>query len=172
MNGATLPPRAPLSHGSHSIDATVQVEKKKKPEVQAEDQTLALFQHHHVRPQFNIYSYPVLNLDFQEGPDKPTTVLHCLRNYILHRVRTMGLCPGQTIVRSGFRAKPVTWSTSRFTGGLEGNLEGDRCRSHAIVFLPPSYEKDKNTIYPGCLCAACIRLAPKQCARDSRPADR
>ena len=46
-------------------------------------------------------------------------------------------------------AKPVTVEHIKIHGAaLEGNLEGDAVDRDAIVFLPPSYEKDKNRHYP------------------------
>ena len=46
-------------------------------------------------------------------------------------------------------AKPVTVEHIKIHGAaLEGNLEGDAVDRDAIVFLPPSYEKDKRRHYP------------------------
>jgi len=46
-------------------------------------------------------------------------------------------------------AKPVTVERIKIHGAaLEGNLEGDAVDRDAIVFLPPSYEKDKKRHYP------------------------
>jgi pimeloyl-ACP methyl ester carboxylesterase len=46
-------------------------------------------------------------------------------------------------------AKPVTAEHIKIHGAaLEGNLEGDTVDRDAIVFLPPSYEKDKKRHYP------------------------
>ena len=46
-------------------------------------------------------------------------------------------------------AKSVTVEHIKIHGAaLEGNLEGDAVDRDAIVFLPPSYEKDKNRHYP------------------------
>jgi hypothetical protein len=46
-------------------------------------------------------------------------------------------------------AKPVTVEQIKIHGAaLEGNLEGDAVDRDAIVFLPPSYEKDKRRHYP------------------------
>jgi pimeloyl-ACP methyl ester carboxylesterase len=46
-------------------------------------------------------------------------------------------------------AKPVTVEHIKIHGAaLEGNLEGDAVDRDAFVFLPPSYEKDKNRRYP------------------------
>ena len=46
-------------------------------------------------------------------------------------------------------AKPVTVEHIRIHGAaLEGDLEGDAVDRDVIVFLPPSYEKDKNRYYP------------------------
>src|SRR5271166_3768512 len=46
-------------------------------------------------------------------------------------------------------AKPVTVEHIKIHGAaLEGNLEGDAVDRDAIVFLPPSYQKDKNRHYP------------------------
>ena len=46
-------------------------------------------------------------------------------------------------------AKPVTVEHIKVHGkALEGNLEGDAVDRDVIVFLPPSYEKDKHRRYP------------------------
>ncbi len=46
-------------------------------------------------------------------------------------------------------AKPVRVETVRIHGSrLEGNLEGNAVDREALVFLPPSYERDKNRRYP------------------------
>ena len=46
-------------------------------------------------------------------------------------------------------AKPVTVEHIKVHGeALEGNLEGDAVDRDVIVFLPPSYEKDKHRHYP------------------------
>jgi S-formylglutathione hydrolase FrmB len=46
-------------------------------------------------------------------------------------------------------AKPVTVEHIRIHGAaLEGNLEGDAVDRDVIVFLPPSYQKDKKHRYP------------------------
>jgi enterochelin esterase-like enzyme len=46
-------------------------------------------------------------------------------------------------------AKPVTVERIKIHGtALEGNLEGDAVDRDVIVFLPPSYEKDKHRRYP------------------------
>jgi enterochelin esterase-like enzyme len=46
-------------------------------------------------------------------------------------------------------AKPVTAEHIKIHGAsLEGNLEGDAVDRDAIVFLPPSYNKDRNRRYP------------------------
>jgi enterochelin esterase-like enzyme len=46
-------------------------------------------------------------------------------------------------------AKPVTVEHIKIHGAaLEGNLEGDAVDRDVIVFLPPSYEKEKNRRYP------------------------
>jgi enterochelin esterase-like enzyme len=46
-------------------------------------------------------------------------------------------------------AKPATVEHIKIHGAaLEGNLEGDAVDRDAIVFLPPSYEKDKKRHYP------------------------
>jgi len=46
-------------------------------------------------------------------------------------------------------AKPVTVDHIKIHGAaLEGNLEGDAVDRDAIVFLPPSYEKNKKRHYP------------------------
>lgn len=46
-------------------------------------------------------------------------------------------------------AKPVTVEHIKIHGtSLEGNLEGDAVDRDAIVFLPPSYRKDKKRRYP------------------------
>jgi enterochelin esterase-like enzyme len=57
---------------------------------------------------------------------------------------------GQTIVPQPVSdAKPVTVDHIKIHGkSLEGNLEGDAVDRDAIVFLPPSYEKEKKRRYP------------------------
>ena len=46
-------------------------------------------------------------------------------------------------------AKPVTAERIKIHGtALEGNLEGDAVDRDVIVFLPPSYVKDKHRRYP------------------------
>jgi enterochelin esterase-like enzyme len=46
-------------------------------------------------------------------------------------------------------AKPVTVEHIKIHGtALEGNLEGDAVDRDVIVFLPPSYQKDKKSRYP------------------------
>jgi enterochelin esterase-like enzyme len=46
-------------------------------------------------------------------------------------------------------AKPVTVEHIKIHGAsLEGNLEGDAVDREVIVFLPPSYQKDKHRRYP------------------------
>jgi enterochelin esterase-like enzyme len=46
-------------------------------------------------------------------------------------------------------AKPVTVETIKIHGtALEGNLEGDAVDRDVIVYLPPSYAKDKHRRYP------------------------
>jgi enterochelin esterase-like enzyme len=46
-------------------------------------------------------------------------------------------------------AKPVTVEHIKIHGtALEGNLEGDAVDRDVIVFLPPSYDKDKHRHYP------------------------
>src|SRR5664279_333207 len=46
-------------------------------------------------------------------------------------------------------AKPVTVEHIKIHGtALEGNLEGDAVDRDAIVFLPPSYAKEKSRRYP------------------------
>jgi enterochelin esterase-like enzyme len=46
-------------------------------------------------------------------------------------------------------AKPVTVEHIKIHGtSLEGNLEGDDVDRDVIVFLPPSYQKEKNRRYP------------------------
>src|SRR6185437_7039072 len=46
-------------------------------------------------------------------------------------------------------AKPVTVEHIKVHGAaLEGNLEGDAVDRDVIVFLPPSYQKDKKRHYP------------------------
>jgi enterochelin esterase-like enzyme len=56
----------------------------------------------------------------------------------------------QTIVPSVIPgAKTVTVENIKIHGtSLEGNLEGDAVDRDAIVYLPPSYEKDKHRRYP------------------------
>lgn len=46
-------------------------------------------------------------------------------------------------------AKPVTVEHIKIHAtALEGNLEGDAVDRDVIVFLPPSYEKEKHRRYP------------------------
>src|SRR5665213_2238831 len=46
-------------------------------------------------------------------------------------------------------AKPVSVDRIKVHGkALEGNLEGDAADRDVLVFLPPSYQKDKNRRYP------------------------
>ena len=46
-------------------------------------------------------------------------------------------------------AKPITVDHIQIHGtALEGNLEGDAVDRDVIVFLPPSYQKDKKRRYP------------------------
>src|SRR5579863_6261969 len=46
-------------------------------------------------------------------------------------------------------ARPATVARIKIHGtALEGNLEGDAVDRDAIVFLPPSYDKDKHRRYP------------------------
>jgi len=46
-------------------------------------------------------------------------------------------------------AKPVSAERTKIHGtSLEGNLEGDAVDRDVIVFLPPSYQKDKHRRYP------------------------
>jgi S-formylglutathione hydrolase FrmB len=46
-------------------------------------------------------------------------------------------------------AKPVTVDRIKVHGkALEGNLEGDAADRDVLVFLPPSYQKEKNRRYP------------------------
>src|SRR5271166_811487 len=46
-------------------------------------------------------------------------------------------------------AKPVTVEHIKIHGAaLEGNLEGDAVDRDAIVFLPPSYQRDTHRRYP------------------------
>src|SRR6185437_2583903 len=46
-------------------------------------------------------------------------------------------------------AKPATVEHIKIHGAaLEGNLEGDAVDRDALVFLPPSYAKNKNRRYP------------------------
>src|SRR6202521_1549877 len=46
-------------------------------------------------------------------------------------------------------AKPVTVERIKIHGtALEGNLEGDAVDRDVIVFLPPSYAKEKSRRYP------------------------
>jgi enterochelin esterase-like enzyme len=70
---------------------------------------------------------------------------------------TLAIAPGswlpaqvQTIVPDPVPgAKPDTVEHIKIHGAaLEGNLEGDAVDRDAIVFLPPSYEKDKKRHYP------------------------
>ena len=70
---------------------------------------------------------------------------------------TLAIAPGswlpaqvQTIVPDPVPgAKPDTVEHIKIHGAaLEGNLEGDAVDRDAIVFLPPSYEKDMKCHYP------------------------
>ena len=63
---------------------------------------------------------------------------------------TLGFGQVQTIVPDPVPgAKPVTVEHIKIHGAsLEGNLEGDAVDRDAIVFLPPSYVKDKHRRYP------------------------
>ena len=46
-------------------------------------------------------------------------------------------------------AKPVTVERIKIHGtSLEGNLEGDAVDREALIYLPPSYRKDKRRRYP------------------------
>src|ERR1035438_9071279 len=56
----------------------------------------------------------------------------------------------QTIVPEAVAgAKPVTVERIKIHGAaLEGNLEGDAVDRDALVFLPPSYQKDVKSRYP------------------------
>src|SRR5256885_3770978 len=46
-------------------------------------------------------------------------------------------------------AKPVTMEHIKVHGtALEGNLEGDAVDRDVLVFLPPSYKKDRHRRYP------------------------
>jgi len=154
-----------------SIDATVQVDKK--PRFRSRIRHLALFP----TPSPSALQCEHLFLPgavaatSREGPDETNEVVHCLRNYIRHRVRTMGLCQVQTIVPevvSG--AKPVTVEHIKIHGAaLEGNLEGDAVDRDAIVFLPRAMRRIRSTII-GCLCAAWLfDWRRTMVARDSRP---
>ena len=63
---------------------------------------------------------------------------------------TLSLGQVQTIVPDPVPgAKPLTVEHIKIHGAaLEGNLEGDAVDRDAIVFLPPSYTKNKNRRYP------------------------
>ena len=63
---------------------------------------------------------------------------------------TVGLTQVQTEVPAVIPdAKPVTVEHIKVHGAsLEGNLEGDAVDRDVIVFLPPSYAKDKHRHYP------------------------
>jgi enterochelin esterase-like enzyme len=63
---------------------------------------------------------------------------------------TMLYAQVQTIVPPAIPgAKPVTEQHIKIHGAaLEGNLEGDAVDRDVIVFLPPSYEQDKQRRYP------------------------
>ena len=72
-------------------------------------------------------------------------------------VITVAIAPGswltaqvQTIVPDVVPgAKPATMEQIKIHGAaLEGNLEGDTIDRDAIVFLPPSYQKDVKRRYP------------------------
>jgi enterochelin esterase-like enzyme len=71
-----------------------------------------------------------------------TTALILLASGSSAQVQTIvpGVVPG---------AKPVTVEHIKIHGAaLEGNLEGDAVDRETIIFLPPSYEKDKTRRYP------------------------
>ncbi len=58
-------------------------------------------------------------------------------------------------------AKPATVEHIKIHGtALEGNLEGDAVDRDVIVFLPPSYAKDKKRRYPLSTRCTVTRLAP------------
>ena len=58
-------------------------------------------------------------------------------------------------------AKPVTVEHIKVHGtALEGNLEGDAVDRDVIVFLPPSYAKEKHRRYPSSTRCTAIRSAP------------
>src|SRR5579863_4970671 len=63
---------------------------------------------------------------------------------------TVGLTQVQTEVPAVIPdAKPVTVEHIKVHGAsLEGNLEGDDVDRDVIVFLPPSYDAEKNRRYP------------------------
>ncbi len=76
-----------------------------------------------------------------------------------HRTAVLGMAvllapmlPAQvpTIVPASVAgAKPVTVERIKIYGtALEGNLEGDAVDRGVIVFLPPSYDKEKRRRYP------------------------
>ena len=70
-------------------------------------------------------------------------------------------------------AKPVSVERIKIHGkALEGNLEGDAVDRDVLVFLPPSYQKEKRRRYPGRVCTARIfHRRGTVVARDSCAAD-
>ena len=58
-------------------------------------------------------------------------------------------------------AKPVSVERIKIHGkALEGNLEGDAVDRDVLVFLPPSYQKEKHTAIPSCMHSTDIPSAP------------
>ena len=65
-------------------------------------------------------------------------------------------------------AKPVTVEHIKVHGtALEGNLEGDAVDREVIVFLPPSYAKEKHRRYPVVYALHGYSLAPSSGRRRS-----
>jgi hypothetical protein len=70
-------------------------------------------------------------------------------------------------------AKPVAVEHIKIHGAaLERNLEGEVVDRDAIVFLPPSYEKDKKRRYPVVYAARLFDWSGAVDARNPRSADR
>ena len=70
-------------------------------------------------------------------------------------------------------ARPVTVERVKIHGAaLEGNLEGDAVDRDAIVFLPPSYAKEKSRRYPVVYALHGYSIGAEQWTRrDPRAAD-
>jgi S-formylglutathione hydrolase FrmB len=93
----------------------------------------------------------VISSDFQMRTAMKTTKLFCgvLWMTAMTPISTI-VAQVQTVVPPIVAgAKPVTVDRIKVHGAaLEGNLEGDAVDRDVIVFLPPSYSKDKHRRYP------------------------